>query len=148
MAPMEGFAARNRALAGLLVANSALQSVLPKIGVEVQAGEVLKQMAEMPPAFNAAVAVTAGVTEEILYRGAAIERLEELVGYTSIAVLLPAAVFAGVHLPAWGLGSGIIQLSYVGVFTVVYLYTRRLTPIIVAHVLLDSIGLLLVPMLR
>jgi membrane protease YdiL (CAAX protease family) len=135
-------------LIGLLVVNSVLQSVLSALGIDVGAGEVLLRMAEMSFVFNAAVAVTAGVTEEVLYRGAAIERLEALTGHVSVAAILPAAVFVGGHLPEWGLGSGIVQLGYVGVFTGVYLRFRRLGPVIFAHVLLDSIGLLVYPMLR
>jgi len=134
-------------LAVLLVLNSLLQSALSAAGIGMQAGEVIQNMSSMSLLVNAAVALTAGITEEILYRGVAIERLEELTGSVTVAAILPALVFVGVHIPVWGWGTGLVQLGYVAVFTGGYLYTRRLAPLIIAHVLLDSIGLVIYPAL-
>lgn len=87
-----------------------------------------------------AVALTAGVTEEIVFRGYAISRLEEA-GHARAAVWLPWAVFTVLHLY-----QGPLSLVFVGivggVFTWLFRWQRSVWPVMVAHALYDITVLL------
>jgi uncharacterized protein len=81
----------------------------------------------------------AGVTEEIVYRGYAIERLTFLTGRRWLAALLAGAAFLVAH---WSWGA--TQLILVGfatlIFTSLYLWRRDLLCCMLAHALADLIG--------
>jgi CAAX protease family protein len=89
------------------------------------------------------IAVTAGVTEEIVVRGYAQTRLEQLRAPTAVIILLPTALWgvlhayqgAGAALTIFGLG-----LMYAWYFQ----RTRRLWPLILAHVLFDATQLVFI----
>lgn len=133
-------------LFALLVANVAGQALVAGLGLEVRSDEVLLRWWEQVPlAVLVTVPITAGVTEEVLFRGAAIERLEELTGSTLAGAVLPAVVFVGLHVPTWGLGDAVVQAGLTAVLTLVYLHERRLAPVVFAHVGLDAIGVLIYP---
>lgn len=87
-------------------------------------------------------AVTTGVVEELLYRGYAIERLDE---YTDSAVLAGAiswSVFTLAHAASWRPGD-LLQVSLAAlVFTLIYLQRRSLVPVIGAHILIWILGIL------
>jgi uncharacterized protein len=89
------------------------------------------------------IAVTAGVTEEIVVRGYAQTRLEQLRAPTAVILLLPTALWgvlhayqgAGAALTIFGLG-----LMYAWYFQ----RTRRLWPLILAHILFDATQLVFI----
>lgn len=86
--------------------------------------------------------VVAGVTEEIVYRGYAIERLTFLTGRRWLAGLIAGAAFLAVHA-SWG-GAQLILVAFATViFVGLYLWRRDLPCVILAHVLADLIGFLL-----
>ena len=83
--------------------------------------------------------LVAGVSEEIIYRGYAIERLTMLTGRRWLAGILAGVAFLLAHW-AWGA----VQMIVVGFGTVIltslYLWRRDLLSCILAHVLTDLIG--------
>jgi membrane protease YdiL (CAAX protease family) len=87
------------------------------------------------------IALTAGVTEEILFRAYAITRLEEL-GWRRAAYIVPGVVFAIVHVY-----QGLIAVALIGsitaVFTGLYRWKRSVWPVMVAHALFDAVQLTL-----
>jgi membrane protease YdiL (CAAX protease family) len=89
------------------------------------------------------VIVAAG--EEWLYRAYAIERLQALVGRPWLAGALSLAAFGLAHLPLWGPGVALTTLVSGGVFTALYLWRRDITALILAHVITDLYGLVVVP---
>lgn len=91
--------------------------------------------------------ITAGVVEEALFRGFAIERLSELTGRRWLAALIALAAFVAAHLPFWGLSAVATPIVGGGFFTLVYLWRRDLVACMVAHLMVDSVGLLLAPAL-
>ncbi|MFT4098429.1 MAG: CPBP family intramembrane metalloprotease [Rhodoblastus sp.] len=91
--------------------------------------------------------ITAGVVEEALYRGFAIERLTALTGRRWLAALIALAAFVAAHLPFWGMGAIVTPLVGGGFFTLVYLWRRDLVACMVAHLAVDSVGLLIAPAL-
>ena len=86
--------------------------------------------------------IVAGVTEEIVYRGYAIERLAFLTGRRWLAALIAGAAFLLVHA-SWG-GAQLILVAFATViFVGLYLWRRDLPCVILAHVLADLIGFVL-----
>ncbi|MEM9269933.1 MAG: CPBP family glutamic-type intramembrane protease, partial [Pseudomonadota bacterium] len=78
-----------------------------------------------------------------LYRCYAIERLADLTGNVWLAGLLSLLAFSVVHLPFWGVGPALTTLISGSILTVVYIKTRDITALIVAHVAVDLVGLVL-----
>jgi len=78
-------------------------------------------------------AVTAGVVEELLYRGYAVERLSSATGSIWVGSLLSLAAFALGHLPFWGAGSALLTTIAGAVLTTLYVWKRDLTANMLAH---------------
>lgn len=83
--------------------------------------------------------IVAGVTEEILYRGYAIERLAFLTGRRWLAGLIAGAAFLVAHA-AWGGAQMILVAFGTVIFEGLYLWRRDLPCVILAHVLADLAG--------
>ena len=88
-----------------------------------------------------AIALVAGVGEEIVYRAYAISRMEEA-GYVRAAVWAPWAVFTLQHLYQGPLALLVIG-SVAGVFVWLYRWKRSIWPVMVAHAFYDVVILLL-----
>jgi membrane protease YdiL (CAAX protease family) len=99
----------------------------------------------MPFVIRVLLAITAGVFEETLYRGYALERLTTIWGSKWLAAVATVAAFTLAHVPA----VGISHLAPVGIasilVTLLYLWRRDLILNMVAHATVDAVGLLLVP---
>jgi membrane protease YdiL (CAAX protease family) len=63
------------------------------------------------------------------------------------AAAVTVLVFAAVHLPMWGAGPVLSFVVSGVVVTAFYVWQRDLTATIVAHVVTDAMGLLIVPWL-
>jgi CAAX protease family protein len=93
------------------------------------------------------LALSAGITEELTYRGYALPRFVALFGRAWPAVLLMSLGFATQHI-AFALTSPPAALArFLGIlfiapaFALIYLWQKRLLPLITAHILIDLIGL-------
>jgi len=86
------------------------------------------------------VVVTAGITEELLYRAYAIEAIEAVTGSTTLAVVVSTAVFVGLHVPYWGLATGVGQALSALVLAGAYVWRRNLAVPAGAHILVDALG--------
>ncbi|MDE2362246.1 MAG: CPBP family intramembrane metalloprotease [Hyphomicrobiales bacterium] len=91
--------------------------------------------------------VTAGVVEEALYRGYAIERLTALTGRRWLAAIIALAAFSVAHVPFWGLAALATPIIGGGFFTIVYLWRRDLVACMTAHIVVDFVGLVIAPAL-
>ncbi|MCU4744336.1 type II CAAX endopeptidase family protein [Natronoglomus mannanivorans] len=84
------------------------------------------------------VGITAGITEEIVYRGYALERIEGVANSTWVAGIVTATVFVLIHFGTHGI-AGMLIISPVAVLlTVAYVWRRNLFVPILAHVLVNS----------
>lgn len=105
----------------------------------------------LPPWFRIVdalvIAVTAGVTEEMVVRGYAQTRLEQLRAPTAVVIVLPTALWGLLHLYQ-GLGPALTIFCLGLVYAIWFHATRRLWPLIIAHVLFDLTQLALVLLLR
>ena len=100
------------------------------------------KLAELPRWFLVFAAVTAGVAEETLYRGYAIERLSTLMGSYWWGGVISLAVFTLAHVPVWGSGPLVMFFISGGLMTIFYVWKRDLLACIIAHALTDIVGLL------
>jgi membrane protease YdiL (CAAX protease family) len=121
--------------------------VLSLLGVQSQAVMTgVTTLVSLPLWARLLTLVTAGVCEEVLYRGYAITRLQTLTGSRIVAVLLPAIVFIALHAPSWG----VAHLLYVSVVTVImtvlFLWRKDLWSNIIGHLVTDAVPLLVMPM--
>jgi CAAX protease family protein len=89
--------------------------------------------------------VRAGISEELFYRGYAIERLQSLTGSRWIAGLVPLVMFAGFHYRQ-GVPGMVLALVIGAIFTAFYLWKRNLVAAIIAHFLVDFVPNVLVPL--
>jgi uncharacterized protein len=98
-------------------------------------------LSELPIWFLVAATLSAGVVEETLYRGYAIERLGPCLGYVT-AGLITMTVHTLAHLPAWGWGPTLSFFVPGIVITAFYLWRRDLLACIVAHATTDTVGII------
>jgi membrane protease YdiL (CAAX protease family) len=86
----------------------------------------------------------AGIAEEVLYRGFAIERLQVLTGYKWVAASLPLILFSAFHYRQGLPGIGIAFLLG-AILTAFYMWKRDLLANIFGHFLTDFIPNILLP---
>ena len=93
------------------------------------------------------LAVTrAGISEEVLYRGFALERLQSLTASKWIAASVTLVLFAAFHFRQ-GLAGVFLAFVLGGIFTLFYLWKRDLLATITGHFLVDFVPNLLLPLL-
>jgi len=96
--------------------------------------------------FRIVVIITAGTTEELMFRGYPIERLHEMGCALWLAALIPLLIFTLAHLSMWGKGHLASVLFCGGLITGLYLWQRDLIACMIAHTLIDCL-ILMMPML-
>jgi membrane protease YdiL (CAAX protease family) len=129
---------------GTIAAGLALVCVAKALGVRESA--LLERLIPRTPAEKAwyvALSVTAGATEEIVFRGFLLFALLEATGSTALAVLLANGAFGVVH--AYQQPAGAARAAALGaILTAPVLATGSLLPAMTAHAMLDLItGLVL-----
>lgn len=87
-------------------------------------------------------AITAGIVEEVLFRGYPIERLLECTDSPLLAGGSVWCVFTAAHAAVWPLGNLFQIAAVAALFTAVYLRRRTLAPVIGAHVLVWTFSVL------
>lgn len=131
----------------LLGSNALIEPVLSRFGWgaddDLEAG--LASFADYSVPERLFVAATAGVTEEVPYRGYAIERVATLTGSSLLGGAVSLAAFVAVHVgDTWTPRAALRIAVPAGLIVAVYLWTRSLPVVIAVHVLNDAVGLLLV----
>ena len=105
----------------------------------------LAKLAQLPVWFVTVAALTAGVVEETLYRGYAIERLALFTSDVWSAGAVAWIAFCLVHAPFWGWGP-VLRMAIAGLpILLFYLWKRDLLACMIAHALTNLIGLVILP---
>lgn len=105
----------------------------------------VSQLAELSVATRIATVITAGIAEEIIFRGYLIERLIVLLGKVWLAAAVSLTIFVLGHLSFWGVG-GTIQIGLGALLlTVLYAFTRSVPACALAHVLNHIVAFLVIP---
>lgn len=103
-----------------------------------------KSISRTLPVTSLAV-LRAGISEEVLYRGYAIERLQRITGSKWIAAAISLVLFAGFHFRQGLAGVGIALIAG-ALLTAFYLWKRDLIANIFAHFLVDFIPNVVLPL--
>jgi len=124
----------------LLVLAMAAGAVVQAVGgLSQSAGAQTGLVLGLPIWLQLFVALSAGATEEVLFRGYAIERMTELTGSRWLGAIVPIFVFGALHAPFWGVGHAIVAGMSGLWLTLIYLWRRNLWTNITAHALLDAL---------
>lgn len=112
-------------------------SVLLPAGLKEQTDQAEGAFVALGPVLALALVLTAGITEEVLYRGYAVERVAAWAG-PWIASILGLALFAASHVPFFGAGWLLTVLPSAAMFYVMLAWRRNLWACILMHVLGNS----------
>lgn len=115
---------------------------LSRLGLPPSYESGFAKLAGLPRWFLVFAALTAGVAEETLYRGYAIERLSSLTGSYWWGALISLAVFTLAHVPGWGSGPLLIFFISGGLITLFYVWKQDLLACMIAHAVTDIVGLI------
>jgi membrane protease YdiL (CAAX protease family) len=89
------------------------------------------------------VAATAGVTEEVPYRGYTIERVAALTGSPLLGAAVSLVAFLWAHVgDRWSVGAALQMAQPTVVLLALYLWTRSLPVVMAVHAVWDAFGLL------
>lgn len=106
----------------------------------------LRQVLSAPFGLRAALIITAGICEEILFRGYALERLALFTKNIWIAGLVGTILFTLAHAPRYGFRPDLIGVFAIGaILSLVYIWRRNIAGCIALHWLIDGSGVLFVP---
>lgn len=106
----------------------------------------IELIGSLPPWVAVTLALTAGITEEVLFRGYPIERLTELTGRLSVGAAVTFLVFTLAHVPFWGLGGALQIGAWTLVVTVLYVRTRNLPACMLMHIANDIVAFVVLPL--
>jgi membrane protease YdiL (CAAX protease family) len=102
----------------------------------------MNQLAATPLWWRFISTVRAAVSEEVLFRGYAMERLRELTGSRGVAASVSCAIFMLDHVPSWGWQHLAIAATGGIALTLLYLWRRNLWVNIIAHFVVDAASML------
>lgn len=102
----------------------------------------VSSIVSLPYWLNVLIVVRAAVSEEILFRGYPIERLQELTGSRAVAGVVTCAVFTLDHIGFWGWHHVFIAGLAGAVLTVLYLWRRNIWVNMIAHFMVDAAAFL------
>lgn len=120
-------------------------TVIQSLGLELNQ-EMAKLISSQSVPFLILLAVRAAVVEEVLFRGYAFERVNEITNSRILAGLLPLIVFTLAHI-SWGAGHLVFVFIAGGLFTIIYSATRNLALVIIAHFVTDILAIVILPLL-
>jgi membrane protease YdiL (CAAX protease family) len=106
-----------------------------------------RKLGTTPLPLRSLLVLTAGATEEFMYRGFALEELAALIGKRRLAALLSMACFTLAHTLRVGLSPALLLVGCAAAaLTILYLWRRNLPACMLMHIIIDGIGLIIVPM--
>lgn len=106
----------------------------------------LRQVESAPFGLRAALVLSAGICEEILFRGYALERLQLFTKNIWVAGLVATILFTLAHVPRYGFQPDLIGVFVISaILSIVYIWRRNIAGCVALHWLIDAFGVLLVP---
>jgi len=108
----------------------------------------LQEIAAMSVSWRLALVVTAGICEEFIYRGFAIEELTFLTGNRWLSAVVAWVFFTVGHVRVYNLSTALIVPGIFGaLLTVLYVWRRSLAGCALMHATVDAIFLVILPVL-
>ena len=103
----------------------------------------LTKLVSLPIWYLVLAIAVGGIVEEGLYRGYAIERLSLLTGSYWIGSILALIAFGLAHIPFWGWKAALTTVLSGAILTIFYLWSGEIITVIIAHVVTDSVGIII-----
>lgn len=112
-----------------------VSQLLPSTG----SGGILDTAAEYPTWLMVLRVFTAGVTEEIIFRGHLIERLLDVIDSRWSAALISLGAFVLPHLAGWNLTHVLgIVVPLGAILTALYLWKQNVLFVMIVHIVIDA----------
>lgn len=128
--------------AAMMGANIALAPLHERLGTE-DLQEGMEAFGDTGLLGKLFIAATAGVTEELLFRGYALERLEEVTDSRLVAAVVTTAAFVLGHKGETWSWKSVLQIAQPAtITTALYLRFRDLPALMAIHALNDAVGLI------
>ena len=109
----------------------------------------LKAIASVPFGVRAILVITAGICEEFIFRGFAIEEIGLLTGSRWLGAVLTVVFFGLGHVGTYGFSSALVLPAFIGlVITLLYMWRNNLPLCMLMHAAIDGMVVLLVPALQ
>jgi len=102
----------------------------------------MNQLLATPAWWRVISVVRAGVSEEVMFRGYGIERLDEVMRNRILAAVISGVLFAAAHMGPWGWGHVLLAGFGAVMLTVLYFWRGNLWANILAHTIVDGVGVL------
>jgi membrane protease YdiL (CAAX protease family) len=103
----------------------------------------IRQLGGLPVWILVLLPFRAAITEEILFRGYAMTRMQALSGSRFLGFLVPTAVFCFAHAPYFGLAYALAVGPLAVVLGLLFLWRKNLWANMIAHAGVDAVGLTL-----
>jgi membrane protease YdiL (CAAX protease family) len=138
---------------GLLLAVVTICVVMPSLTWALRVAGIpgfetgMAKILILPVWFRAFAAITAGIIEDTLFLGYGFNRLKLITGSYWLSGVITVLVVSLLHFPHWGAGPVLAYFVAVGLGTAFFVWRRDLLANIVAHVTVDAMGLVIVPLL-
>ncbi|HKL29209.1 MAG TPA: CPBP family intramembrane glutamic endopeptidase [Natrialbaceae archaeon] len=127
----------------MLGANVVLQPLWARLGTGEDLAAGVAEFADFSISERLFVAGTAGVTEEIPYRGYTIERVATLTGSPLLGAAISLVAFLAAHVgDTWSREAALQMAQPTVILLALYLWTRSLPVVILVHAANDAVGLL------
>jgi len=127
----------------LLSIGAAIVSALTTLGVH-DSNEMMKKVIGVlkgHPAMIFFIALTAGVTEELIFRGYLLTRLSQLFKNNAVAIIVSSLLFSALHYKYGSYRELIFTFLVGALFSVYYMEYRNIKALILAHFLIDFINM-------
>lgn len=110
--------------------------------------EAMGRLIAVPFSVKLGLVLTAGICEEFMYRGFAIEELGGLTGSLWLASAIAWLGFSLAHMGLYGFAPALLVPAALGAFlTLLYLWRRNLPVCMLMHAILDGFAILILPSL-
>ena len=128
------------AFASLLI-SVAMLVVMSTLGIQ-QNSKVLAAVGHLPALLLVLIALTAAISEEIVFRAVALTHIAAASGRVWIGAAVSLAAFALAHQSGWGWSQVLFAAAPGLVLTLFFVWKRDLGICVIAHFLTDLVGLL------
>ena len=136
------------AMLGIFVATYVATGIVTRF-LPVQTSMLdIEGLAAVPLSVKVGLVLTAGICEEFMFRGFAIEELADWTGSVWLGAFIVWLAFVLAHIDRYGLTSGLAIPAIAGAtLTLLYVWRRNLPACMFMHALIDGLSIFLLPLL-
>ncbi|MDO3624638.1 CPBP family intramembrane glutamic endopeptidase [Mucilaginibacter sp. BT774] len=128
----------------VLTITASIVSAIPALFGERENNTMMKKVIEIINGHQAMIffiALTAGATEEVIFRGYVLTRLSQLLKNNAAAIIVSSLLFAALHYKYGSLRELIFTFLIGVLFSIYYIRYHNIKAIIVTHFLIDYINM-------